>query len=247
MYTFTGQKKPYLIFLHGFMGTSSDWNHIIEKLISRFNCVSLNLPYHSNNTDNCTLNQWPDYLLKQLPFNSNITLIGYSLGGRLASIFAAKFPKKIKQLILISSHLGLNNDIEKKCRIKDDQNNALLIKNDLNFFLKNWYKKDLWGELSQNEKTNLIAKRINQDKNKLATALKEFSLGKQDYLAPKLTEIPITYITGENDKKYTLLGQNYGKKFKNINHQILKNSGHNCLLAPEKLYLIIKTSLEYHS
>ena len=37
--------KPYLIFLHGLLGTQADWQKLTENL-PHFHCVALDLPFH---------------------------------------------------------------------------------------------------------------------------------------------------------------------------------------------------------
>ena len=82
-----------LVFLHGLLGTKSDWQKVIENL-PHFRCLSLDLPFHGENkavavedfeqTAQCLARTKVQHLIKNEPY----ILIGYSLGGRIAEYYA---------------------------------------------------------------------------------------------------------------------------------------------------------------
>lgn len=91
-----------LVFLHGLLGTKSDWQKVIENL-PHFRCLSLDLPFHGENKDVAVedfdqtaqfLEEQIQHLIKDGPY----ILIGYSLGGRIAQYYALQARVKIGHL-----------------------------------------------------------------------------------------------------------------------------------------------------
>lgn len=98
-----------LLFLHGFLGTSEDWIPIMKAVSGSAKCFAVDLPGHgksgiqSGDSVNLTgglslsievvaaiLNQLIDKLCTQ-----KITLVGYSMGARIALYMALRFPGKV--------------------------------------------------------------------------------------------------------------------------------------------------------
>ena len=42
------KSKPTLVFLHGFLGSSTDWNETVSLLQDDFYCVTIDLPGHGD-------------------------------------------------------------------------------------------------------------------------------------------------------------------------------------------------------
>ena len=110
-----------LVFLHGLLGTKSDWQKVIENL-PHFRCLSLDLPFHGENKKlsplkilNKPLNFLKDkiqHLIKDEPY----ILIGYSLGGRIAQYYALQAQVQrgnLQAVILEGANLGLQSEQEK--------------------------------------------------------------------------------------------------------------------------------------
>ena len=100
--------KRTLVFLHGWGGTKESWEKNITVLSKSFDCIAIDLPGFGE----C---QTPDKIwgtfeyasflkefLDKLHIHSPV-LIGKSFGGRVAIVFASKWPNSVKRLILISA------------------------------------------------------------------------------------------------------------------------------------------------
>ena len=92
----SGQGAP-LIILHGLYGSSDNWISIARKLEERFTIFIPDLRNHghSPHTTTHTYQDMADDLLQF--FNDHqikrATVLGHSMGGKLAMMFAAEFPK----------------------------------------------------------------------------------------------------------------------------------------------------------
>jgi pimeloyl-[acyl-carrier protein] methyl ester esterase len=92
-----------LVLIHGWGMNANVWKSIEEDLSQHFTMIVVNLPgmgsCHPNK--HYTMSDILDELNEFMPDNS--TLLGWSLGGQIAMAYQKKFPKKIKNLILVSS------------------------------------------------------------------------------------------------------------------------------------------------
>jgi pimeloyl-ACP methyl ester carboxylesterase len=95
--------------LHGYGETGASFGQLAEALKNTYSLFLIDLPHHGLSTD-CSgtfsavdLSVFLVQLAQQEGFGQQkITLIGYSLGGRLAMDFAEKFPAAVKRLILLA-------------------------------------------------------------------------------------------------------------------------------------------------
>ncbi len=180
-----------IVFLHGFLGSSSDWGPVRSHL-SEFQTIALDLPGHGKSpfTERFEIDCGADRFI----------LIGYSMGGRLAMRYAAEHPERIESLILISAHPGLTSEDEKKERLLSDAKWAkLLFDLPIDEFLHRWYDQPLFHPF----KPDFTMRRM-QNKEALAAALMHYSLGKQ----PRHSTNKALVLVGERDSKFRSLYSN---------------------------------------
>jgi pimeloyl-ACP methyl ester carboxylesterase len=106
-------KSGKIFIVHGWTYTTDKWQELIGLLrLAGFDVVQLAVPGLTEATDKVwTLDDYAEWLKAKLAPEANPVVIGHSNGGRIALALAAKYPGKIKQLILIDSagiyHNGL--------------------------------------------------------------------------------------------------------------------------------------------
>ncbi len=109
-------EKMYI--LHGWTYSTDKWQEFIDLMkIKRFDPVLLNIPGLTEKTEKVwTLDDYVEWLSKTIGGEKAI-IVGHSNGGRIALSFAAKYPAKVKQLILIDSagifHKGLTIQLKR--------------------------------------------------------------------------------------------------------------------------------------
>ena len=185
-----------ICFLHGFLGSPEDWEGVKKSF--NFPSRSLLLPGHKNRPFN--LSAFEEEI------GSDVTLIGYSLGGRLAMHYALKYPKRVKQLILLSTNPGE----EGEGRLREDERWARILETKgMDAFLKAWYQQPMFNHF-QIDRTHsghhpLI----------LAKVIREWSPARLENLWPRLSDFkcPLTFIFGEKDHKYLAIGRTLEKSF----------------------------------
>ena len=111
--------------------------------------------------------------------------------------YALRYPNRIAQSMLISTHPGLSTTQERENRVKHDAKWAeLLIQLPIDEFLKRWYDQPLFANYQPD-----FSMRRNQNIPALAQALMHYSLGHQPVLAIQNA----VHIVGEKDAKFKAL------------------------------------------
>jgi pimeloyl-ACP methyl ester carboxylesterase len=97
-----------LVLLHGWGGSKESWKNNIPTFSKYFNCVALDLPGFGESEepnkpwDTLEYTNFVKEFIKVLKIQSPV-IVGKSFGGRIAIMFASKWPKEVSRLILVSS------------------------------------------------------------------------------------------------------------------------------------------------
>jgi pimeloyl-ACP methyl ester carboxylesterase len=96
---------PALIIIHGLFGSSDNWRSMAKYFARTHRVITIDLRNHgrSPHNDSQRFDEMADDLL-QLMDLLNITsasLLGHSLGGKVAMQFAASYPNRVEQLIVV--------------------------------------------------------------------------------------------------------------------------------------------------
>lgn len=243
-------RNPAVLFFHGFMGNSKDWHTIISKLSKSYFCISIDLPGHGASINRVDLGEdWgfeplrkkiadlTDYLNLE-----HLTLLGYSMGGRIALDYMANNPARITKLILESASPGLKSAKEKKLRRAEDEQRAQQLLNiPLASFLEQWYQLPLFrGLQTHDDYKNFIKQRLENNPTLLARALLAYSVaGQADHLKNlKTFNKPIALFCGEKDPKYTELYSSINKQLPNSRLYIIHGCSHNTHFGSPNLFAV---------
>ena len=97
------QPEP-LVLLHGWGSDSRIWQQLLPLLVNKLNVITVDLPGFGESepvADN-SLEHWLKLLEQALP--ERCSLLGWSLGGMLATAFTACYPQRINSLITLASN-----------------------------------------------------------------------------------------------------------------------------------------------
>ncbi|WP_071515363.1 alpha/beta hydrolase [Geitlerinema sp. PCC 9228] len=108
-----------LVFLHGWLLSSSYWESVVNQLSPHFQCLTYDLrgfgnsQSHHSSVEEDALGYTPaayaedlGILLDKLALSS-VWLVGHSLGGSIALWAAAQFPQRVKGVICVNSGGGI--------------------------------------------------------------------------------------------------------------------------------------------
>lgn len=241
-----------LVLLHGFLGDSGDWDGLARHLQEDLYLVAVDLPGHGKSRDVkvCRDNAFEAFgdllrgTLSQLGLD-HYSVLGYSLGGRLAMNHLTQAADAIDRLLVESSHPGLEDNTERRARWNNDQGWAEQFRNDpLNEVMQRWYHQPVFADLNSRERERLMNYRcsghqadgsssaqgeVGANGESLAWALEAFSLSRQPEFWGMLNRSSGTshYFCGERDLKFQAIAHRLLEMgcFHSV-HEI-KEAGHN--------------------
>lgn len=105
------QKKPYLVFLHGYNGNSKSWAYQFNFFKNKSSVISIDAPgFGKSDPSSIDMDVIADVvvrLLKSLNI-SKFHVVGHSMGGMLAQILGSKYSNYISKLVLSCTFKGYN-------------------------------------------------------------------------------------------------------------------------------------------
>jgi len=96
---------PTIILLHGLFGNLSNWGHVAFEFTSTHRVIIPRLPLYSKPVSAERLNDLVEYLEQFISAHQldKVTLIGNSLGGHVAILYAFNNPERVEKLVLTGS------------------------------------------------------------------------------------------------------------------------------------------------
>jgi pimeloyl-ACP methyl ester carboxylesterase len=99
-----GEGNP-LIILHGFLGSLDNWQSIAKELAANYKVFILDVrnhgkSFHDNKHDYASMIADVHHFIEHLGL-SEVTLLGHSMGGKIAMSFALKYPFLVTKLIVV--------------------------------------------------------------------------------------------------------------------------------------------------
>jgi 2-succinyl-6-hydroxy-2,4-cyclohexadiene-1-carboxylate synthase len=239
------------------MGCGADWLSLAERLADQFYCLMPDLPGHGRHLalpmeqplSFQSLASGLENFLDRLKLEK-VSLIGYSMGGRLALYAATTFPKRIQALVLEGVNPGLADEPARRERASaDDRQAEYLLAHGIDAFVEQWYELELFSSL-KNQPTlldTLKAQRRHNEAGWLAKVISELSPGRQPPLWPALERLtmPVLLIAGALDTKYTRLTTQIKAQLPEAVVAIIPEAGHNTHLEqPEQFIRQVRIFLE---
>ncbi len=237
---------PPLLLLHGFLGNAGDWSAVVTLLKDDYYLIVVDLPGHGASRWDEQDNQGTHHFCHRLAQTiqtvarhkgvdlARVSMLGYSLGGRLAMAYATAFPQRIARLFLEGAHPGLVGEQARQERYRSDLHWAKRFASEpLAQVLRDWYQQPVFADLHAQQVQSLIAQRVSGSGQLLAEAMMAFSLAKQpdyrDSLSRLKTEahVPIHYVYGSNDHKFAQLGQQLLAEKVISSVHLINQCGHN--------------------
>lgn len=226
---------PTILCFHGFMGSQKVFDHLVQKINSFCNPVTIDLCGHGQTVAKPdperfkTEVQVQDLIsvLGRLQLD-NLFLYGYSMGGRLALQLFLKDPSLFSGLIFESVHCGIRDHELRKQRQKIDEERAKQIETDFDSFLEKWIQLPMFQSPEGANQVNYLSILQNQNPKLMAASLRGFGAGVMPPVCDQLPSIkkPVGLIAGSSDQKYIDKIGEMGKLVQTSITQIIDRSGH---------------------
>lgn len=215
--------------LHGAVGAASDWRSMAKAMAGygistravdlwRFlQCDSVSMPNFGKQ-----LNADAE---GEVSRGQKRVLVGYSMGGRLA-LHALLEGGPWDAAVIISANPGLRDAGEISTRRGQD---TVWATQALTFswseFLEKWNSQGILGGAMRDERED---KKLIQRRREIARSFVDWSVANQEPLWERLPEIkiPLLWIAGENDGKFTKIGEEAAGRIESAEFAIAPQSGH---------------------
>ena len=244
-----GTGKPLVCF-HGFSESGSTWDGLE---VPGYRLIRIDSMGHGRSAR--PMEVGPYRLLQMLSdlhtviysvAGERYALMGYSMGARMALLYALEYAEEVTHLVLESGSVGIEEEGERQARYVADRALAERIRvRDITWFSETWAKLDIFKtqqSLPPKVQQQIQGRRLLNSPHALAFTLEGSGQGTMPYVGHRLGELtmPVCYISGELDTKYTVIGAQY---FGDV-HRIVPQVGHNVHVeAPEAYQQILKQFL----
>lgn len=201
---------PPIVFLHGFTHTGASWSAVIEGLGRGYRALAPDIRGHGEAGERRPI----DFAacvddVSQLT-DGPFTLVGYSMGARLALLAALAHPDRVDRLVLVSGTAGIADEVERAARREEDEALAAQIESqDIETFARRWASQPLLRRLPPEAAERAHADRLRNRPANLAAALRDLGTARMEPQWTRLGELrmPVTAIVGERDSKFRKLGE----------------------------------------
>ncbi len=232
--------KGCLVLLHGFTGSAVAWgSHLDTLAASGTRIIAFDLLGHGQSAAPTEPQRYAmehcqaDILaaLHELGVcEGEATLLGYSMGGRIALYTALS--GFFRALILESASPGLASPVEREQRRASDEALAASIEREgIAWFVDQWEKLPLFASqrsLPFAHREALHMQRLHNRAIGLANSLRGVGVGVQPALHARLptVDIPVLLITGELDQKFCAIARQMAQQLPQSQLHIIPGAGH---------------------
>ena len=227
------EKKKPLMILHGFLGSLDNWKMYAKKFIKHYSIYLVDLRNHglsphSNEFNYQVMIEDLEALIQQQGLKE-ISLIGHSMGGKLAIGLTKKRPEWVDNLIVIDISPKKYKDIQSK-KIID-----IISKIDLKKFSNRFQVKEVLNQKIKNQtKVNFLTKSIKQEESgqlkwrfNLVSFKENIDFLGEEIKIPTPLKTKTLFVKGGNSNYITKADLNLIKeKFLNQKTIVIPDSGH---------------------
>lgn len=231
-----------LILLHGFTHTGSSWGPVIEALGKRYRALAPDIRGHGSRAAEkpVTLEAVIADVGALTP--DPFTLVGYSMGGRIALHVALAGPESVRRLVLIGASPGIADPGERRARHEADEALAGEIESStIEEFARRWAQNPVLAGLPP----WVHEERLRNTPSGLARALRGLGTGALPSVWNRLGELamPVALVVGERDHKFREIAERMAAELADAEMVVVPGVGHAVHLeAPAAVASVIGSS-----
>lgn len=250
------EELPYLVLLHGFLGSSESFAELIPSLLPFCNPITIDLLGHGKTEGSemhyrfASKEQTADIVkLISEQLQCPLFLHGYSMGGRLALQIALQRPDLFQGLILESTTFGIENEQERQARQALDGQRADSMLGNFDQFIDDWRLLPIFDseEISAQKKLSIDQIQRSQNPLWMSNSLLGFGTGSMPCLKENLTmlSMPVQLLVGAKDQKFTNVMRAMQSRIEKASLKVFENANHRVHLdQPTKFTEVIKNFIQ---
>lgn len=235
---------PTVLLLHGFTHTGSSWEPVAAALGESYRVLTPDIRGHGAAGDATPITLEAVLAdLAPLLGSGGVTLVGYSMGGRVALHAALASPDRVKRLVLIGASPGLADPGEREQRrLADEQLADEIERLSIKDFARGWAETPVLAGLPAEARGRAHADRLRNRPAGLARALRGLGTGALPSLWDRLRELsmPVLLVAGERDEKFRQIAEEVAGSVPAAEVLVVPGVGHAVHLeAPDRVAWII--------
>jgi len=235
-YAVVGEGEPVTL-LHGFTLSGRNWRELIAKVPGPRQWILPDLRGHGDTRTApgapCTMEACASDL-RTLWDHLGVErshLVGYSMGGRLALHVAVRLPERVRSLLTISAHAGLDEQARAGRRQGDEALAERIERFGVEPFVNYWAAQPLFAGLERRGaayQEQLRAQRLANRPEGLAASLRGMGAGAMEPLWGEVgaLAIPCTFVAGEDDAAYVASARRLADLVPGSRLEIVPRAGH---------------------
>lgn len=211
--------------LHGFLGRGADWTPF-RPLLGQLSGGEPQTPDLFTNQTRQTASEWGEEFAEHVAsIDPAPSIIGYSMGGRLALHAMIARPRLFKRAVLISTGLGIEDAERRENRKKADERWAERFETEQwSDVIAAWNAQDVFaGSPPMDER-----REVDFNRDALGAALRFWSPAAHEPLAEKLRtiEAPVLLVAGARDARYVREAELAAGSLRNGDVWVVPGAGH---------------------
>ncbi len=237
-----------VVFLHGFTHTGASWDPVVAALGESYRALAPDIRGHgeSSELEPVTLAAVLDDLARAAP--EHFTLVGYSMGGRIALHAALAFGARIDRLVLIGASPGLADpDARRTRRTADEDLAGEIERSSIDEFAPRWAQTPVLAGQAPEVLAAIHTDRLRNQPAGLARALRGLGTGALSSLWDRLGGVgmPVTLVVGERDEKFQAIASEMVAALPDAEVVVVPGAGHAVHLeAPAAVAAVIAARID---
>lgn len=229
---------PAVFFLHGFTGSTETWTPHLAAL-KAFTTVRIDFLGHGHSDVPAAVRRYgmeacvDDVVVIQDRLGiERCAIVGYSMGGRVATRVALRAPERLWGLVLESTSPGIANRDERESRVIQDSRLAERIRKEgVATFTDYWQALPLFASqsrLPESARQALRGQRLQHTAEGLANSLEGLGAGMQEPVLQRLRDLrlPVLLLAGALDAKYCELAYEMAAVLPQCRVHVVPGAGH---------------------
>jgi 2-succinyl-6-hydroxy-2,4-cyclohexadiene-1-carboxylate synthase len=235
---------PTLVLLHGFTHTGASWGAVAAGLGETYRPLAPDIRGHGSASERTPVDL--EHVIGDIDVLApdEFTLVGYSMGGRIALHVALALGSRVQRLVLIGASPGIADAAERAQRREADERLAdELETSTIDEFAERWAQTPVLSGQPAAVAEAVHADRLRSHERGLARALRGLGTGALPSVWRRLGEIavPATLVAGERDQKFTEIAVRMGANLRDAEVVVVPGAGHAVHLeAPGEVARVIQ-------
>ncbi len=214
-----------VILLHGFTHTGRSWEPVRAALGERYRPLTPDIRGHgdASGREPMTLDAVIGDVAALTP--GTFTLVGYSMGGRIALHVGLELRERLERLVLVGASPGIADDAERAARREADERLANEIESlGIEEFAQRWSTNPLLAD----QPDWIGEDRLRSTPSGLARALRGLGTGALPSAWGRLDELrmPVVLMVGERDQKFQAIAREMAPAIAQSELIVVPGAGH---------------------